>query len=275
MAATLFISKIVNLHTSMSSYRYFIKIAFEGGNFCGWQIQPNALTVQKVLQETLALFCHLEGETTGCGRTDTGVHANEFYVHFNCLEPISNLDNFIYKLNRVLPKSIVVNAVYKVGNNAHCRFDATNRTYNYYILRKKNPFINNAWLNSYPLNITLMQQACNVLFEYHDFSAFSKSNTQVFTNNCKIIKAHWQDNDEMLIFTICANRFLRNMVRAIVGSMIDIGKGKYDLQGFRKIIEDKNRSNAGISVPAKGLFLTSVNYPENYFTEQAQLFGID
>jgi tRNA pseudouridine38-40 synthase len=200
------------------------------------------------------------------------VHAKAFYLHFDCSKPIEDEVAFIYKLNRVLPESIAVDDLYKVGNQAHCRFDAVSRTYEYYILRNKNPFIKNAWYNAAELNIDLMNEGCKLLMQYEDFTSFSKTNTQVFTNNCKITQAFWEQKEDFLVFTIQANRFLRNMVRAVVGSLIDLGKEKYDLSHFKSIIESKNRSKAGLSVPAHGLFLTQVNYPINYFETQEKLF---
>ena len=257
------------------TYRYFLKIAYDGSPFCGWQMQPNALTVQQKLQETMQLFCNLHGDTLGCGRTDTGVHAKEFFLHFDCESAIENHDEFIYKLNRVLPESIAVYELYKVGHEAHCRFDALSRTYEYHIQQAKNPFIKNAWYNSAPLNLKALVEGCQLLMQYEDFTSFSKSNTQVFTNNCAIFEAYWEQKEDLLVFTIKANRFLRNMVRAIVGSLIDLGKEKYNLEHFKKIIESKNRSNAGVSVPAQGLYLTQVCYPEYYFEHQEKLFKQD
>lgn len=254
-------------------YRYFLKIAYDGSPYSGWQIQPNALTVQQKLQETIQLFCDLTGDTLGCGRTDTGVHASQFYLHFDCKFPIENQAEFIYKLNRVLPESIAVFDLYKVGPEAHCRFDALSRRYEYHILQHKNPFIKNAWYNAAALNLEAMEQGCALLMQHTDFTSFSKTNTQVFTNNCHIFKASWQQKGELLVFTIEANRFLRNMVRAIVGSLIDLGKEKYDVVYFKNIIESKNRSKAGISVPAQGLILTKVNYPKHYFEDQEKLFN--
>jgi tRNA pseudouridine38-40 synthase len=254
------------------NYRYFLKIAYEGSPYCGWQLQPNAITVQQKLQEIMQLFCHLVGDTLGCGRTDTGVHAKEFYLHFDCSKPIEDEDAFIYKLNRVLPESIAVYHLYKVGNQAHCRFDAISRTYEYHILQHKNPFVKNVWYNAAPLNLDLMNKGGKLLLQYEDFTSFSKTNTQVFTNNCQITQAHWEQKGDLLVFTIQANRFLRNMVRAIVGSLIDVGKEKNDLAHFKSIIESKNRSKAGVSVPAQGLFLTQVAYPELYFEAQKTFF---
>lgn len=254
-------------------FRYFLKIAYEGSAYCGWQIQPNAITVQQKLQEAMQVFCDLVGDTLGCGRTDTGVHAKQFYLHFDCARPITNESEFIYKLNRVLPASIAVYQLLKVGTTAHCRFDAISRTYEYYLLQKKNPFITNAWYNASNLNLPLMNEGCKILMQYEDFTSFSKSNTQVFTNNCKIYTACWEQNDDQLVFTIQANRFLRNMVRAVVGSLVDLGKEKYDLNHFKSIIESKNRSKAGLSVPANGLFLSQVSYPENYFEIQENQFN--
>jgi tRNA pseudouridine38-40 synthase len=254
------------------TYRYFLKIAYNGSPYCGWQMQPNALTVQQKLQETMQLFCHLVGDTLGCGRTDTGVHAKQFYLHFDCHTPIEDETEFLYKLNRVLPESISVFQLFKVGNEAHCRFDAISRTYEYYILQQKNPFIKNVLYNAAPLNLDLMNEGGKLLLQYEDFTSFSKTNTQVFTNNCQITQAHWEQKGDLLVFTIQANRFLRNMVRAVVGSLIDLGKEKNDLAHFKSIIESKNRSKAGVSVPAQGLFLTQVNYPINYFESQEKLF---
>lgn len=253
-------------------YRYFLKIAYDGAPYCGWQVQPNAITVQQKLQETMQLFCNLQGDTIGCGRTDTGVHAATFYLHFDCDSPIENSQEFIYKLNRVLPESIAVYELFEVGNTAHCRFDAISRTYEYHIQQRKNPFIKNAWFNSANFDIHLMNEGAQTIQLFEDFTSFSKTNTQVFTNNCTIKRAYWEQKDDLLVFTVEANRFLRNMVRAMVGSMVDLGKNKYDLNHFKNIIESKNRSKAGLSVPAQGLFLTQVKYPENYFETQAKLF---
>jgi tRNA pseudouridine38-40 synthase len=245
--------------------RYFIQISFDGTRYSGWQIQPNANTVQQALNTALQLILSEPISTIGCGRTDAGVHAQLFYAHFDCA-PIVSKTEIITKLNNVLPLDIVVNELYLVKNDCNSRFDATSRVYKYYILLKKDAFLyHRTWYRKEQYNIELMQQACKILFEYQDFSCFSKSNTQVFTNNCTIIQAHWEQNLSTLVFTIEANRFLRNMVRAIVGTLLDIGKEKISLEDFKNIIESKKRSNAGVSVPAKALFLHQVKYPENYF----------
>ena len=252
-------------------FRYFLKITFNGSSFCGWQTQLNAVTVQEKTQQAISLFSSLIGDTIGCGRTDTGVHASEFYLHFDTETAIADFDYFIFKVNRVLPESIVAQALYLVNNKAHARFDAISRQYKYYILRTANPFIANAWYNVQPLNLALMQEAADCLKTHSDFSAFSKSNTQVFTNNCEVFEAYWEQIGDQLVFTISANRFLRNMVRAIVGTLLMVGQEKITVEQFNQIIVSKKRSNAGLSVPAKGLFLNKVIYPAGYFEQHTQI----
>lgn len=204
---------------------------------------------------------------TGCGRTDTGVHARDFYGHFDSSRNLlSESEKWIYKFNNALPADIAIKDILSVKEDANSRFDAISRTYEYIITRQKNPFeINKAWYLYGQLDIAKMNAAARILFNYNDFTSFSKSNTQNFTNNCKIFKAEWREENELLIFTISADRFLRNMVRAIVGTLIDVGKGKTSLDEFQEVIKSKNRSNAGFSVPADGLYLVKVEYPSGYF----------
>lgn len=251
--------------------RYFLQLSYKGTAYHGWQVQENTPhTVQQVLNEKLSMVLNEPIQVTGCGRTDTGVHAKDYYAHFDTTKTdlISNHDKWIYKLNSVLPNDIAVYQLIEVGPEASTRFDATSRTYEYWISRQKNPFmIDAANFISSPLNLDAMNNASKILLEYTDFSCFSKSNTQTFTNNCKIKEAFWKEEDNCIVFTITADRFLRNMVRAIVGTLLEIGEGKTKIEDLKSIIESKNRSNAGASVPACGLYLTKIKYPTQLIKE--------
>jgi tRNA pseudouridine38-40 synthase len=244
--------------------RYFIELSYNGTNYHGWQIQPNANTVQEELNKALATILREPVETLGCGRTDTGVHATEFFVHFDSQALGSghqSLDKVIGSLNSILPNDIAVKRIILVDADARSRFDATLRSYEYHIHFEKNPFkLNRSWELRDKPDIALMNAAAKIIMEYTDFSCFSKSKTQTFTNNCKIARAEWVETEEGLVFHISADRFLRNMVRAIVGTLILIGRKEMEPEGIREIIESKNRSNAGTSVPACGLYLTEVKY---------------
>jgi tRNA pseudouridine38-40 synthase len=243
--------------------RYFIFLQYKGSHYHGWQNQPNAITVQQVLEEKLSILLKEKVETTGCGRTDTGVHAKEFVAHFDTESTLPKLvEHFLYKINCLLPGDISVYNLIEVTPQAHARFDAISRTYEYYITTSKDPF-NTEFAFFYPwsLNIELMNKAAGILLQYTDFTSFSKLHTDVKTNNCKISEACWKVNGNKLVFTITADRFLRNMVRAIVGTLIDVGKEKIDLSQFCNILDSKNRSYAGVSVPPQGLFLTKILYP--------------
>ena len=253
-----------------TTLRYFIKLSYNGSNFNGWQTQPNGITVQEELEKALGILLLKSIGITGCGRTDTGVHASEFYAHFDIEEEtmVVSCDQLKYKLNLFLPVSIVVHEIFKVKPDSHARFSALSRTYRYQISTEKNPFSNGlTYFYHHRLDIDAMNKAAAILLEYHDFSCFSKTRTQVKTNICTITKAIWEQEGSMLVFTITADRFLRNMVRAIVGTMLDIGREKITLDDFRKIIEGKNRSNAGFSVPPQGLFLSKVVYNDFIKTE--------
>ena len=241
--------------------RYFIELAYDGSNYHGWQVQPNALTVQEVLDNALTTVLRQPIATTGCGRTDTGVHARQYFAHFDCLALGNGHLALVNSLNGVLPSEIGIKRVIEVHADAHARFDATLRSYEYHIHFGKDPFkVNRSWeLRDRP-DIGLMNTAAQILLAYTDFSCFSKSNTQTFTNNCKISRAEWVENDNGLVFHISADRFLRNMVRAIVGTLMAIGRKEIAPEGIREIIASKNRSNAGTSVPACGLYLTEVKY---------------
>ena len=247
--------------------RYLLKLAFKGTNYHGWQIQPNSITIQEIMNNALSTILREEINVIGAGRTDAGVHASCFFAHFDLEKSeVTDKEHFLFKINNYLPGDIAVYDIYPVDPKAHARFSATSRTYKYYITRKKNPFkIEFSYHLFFNANIEKMNQACSQLFEYSDFTSFSKSNTQAKTNFCEIYKAEWTEKEDEIIFTIRANRFLRNMVRAIVGTMLDIGRDKITLNEFRKIIESKNRSNAGYSVPPNGLFLTDIRYPDKIY----------
>ncbi|PLX14481.1 MAG: tRNA pseudouridine(38-40) synthase TruA [Marinilabiliales bacterium] len=242
-------------------YRYFLKLAYNGADFHGWQVQDNAHSVQAEITDKLKLMLKEDLHIVGCGRTDTGVHASMFYAHFDINSEIRNVKDFIYKLNSFLSRSIVIYDLFKVDNEMHARFDAKSRTYKYYISPLKNPFKDEFSYQYFPkLDVDAMNQAAEKLFEYTDFTSFSKLHTQTNTNNCRIAHAKWEYENEMLVFTITADRFLRNMVRAIVGTLLEVGNLKMSTAEFQKVIELKDRSKAGFSVPAKGLFLHDIRY---------------
>lgn len=249
--------------------RYFIQLAYKGTNYHGWQIQDNAPTVQAELNKTLSILLNQSIETIGCGRTDTGVHASDYYAHFDSIE-INDIDQLIYKLNKFLSKDIAVYKIFKVNNDANARFDAIERTYNYYITKRKDPFLTDSAYYYYGnLDINEMNKAAEILLSYKDFEAFSKSNTQVNNYICHIAYAKWTEKNDVLNFEITANRFLRNMVRAIVGTLLEVGKGTMNLEEFKQVIESKNRSNAGFSVPAHALFLSNIKYPQSIFNVES------
>jgi tRNA pseudouridine38-40 synthase len=244
--------------------RYFIEISYLGTNYHGWQLQPNATTVQMVLEDSLKRITGSAIKTTGAGRTDTGVHARHFTAHFDSEHPLFETGiHCVYRLNCILPSDISVKDLYPVIPEAHARFSALSRTYEYRISQHKDPFeTNSSWYFSRSLDISAMNQAARKLMQYSDFTSFSKLHSDVKTNQCHIMEASWRDDDGKIIFTIRADRFLRNMVRAIVGTMIEIGLGNTDLRGFSDIIEGKDRSLAGFSVPAHGLYLVDIGYPD-------------
>lgn len=246
--------------------RYFIYLGYNGKPFCGWQIQPNGITVQQCIEEALATLLRRATPIVGAGRTDAGVHARLMVAHFDSPAPIDDLPFLTEKLNRLLPKEIAIYRIVPVVANAHARFDATARTYHYFITTAKDPFL---FEFSYKLHGTIdfesMNAACRVLYEYTDFTSFSKLHTDVKTNNCRVMKAEWVREGDMWKFTIQADRFLRNMVRAIVGTLLEVGRGKLSIEGFRQVIQAKDRNKAGTSVPGQALFLVDIVYPESLF----------
>ncbi len=250
--------------TTPLKQRFFIELAYDGTNYHGWQSQHNALSVQEVLNEALSTVLRESVETVGCGRTDTGVHAKEFFAHFDVVDSSWFIDHgtLLRSINSVLPNDIAVKRMVPVDKTAHARFDATLRSYEYHIHFEKDPFKNEySWLLRDVPDLDLMNKAAKILMEYTDFSCFSKSNTQVKTNNCKISRAEWVKTDGGIVFHISADRFLRNMVRAIVGTLLMVGHKEIEPEVIRDIIQSKKRGNAGASVPACGLYLTRVVYP--------------
>lgn len=246
--------------------RYFIEFSYNGKNYHGWQNQPHSISVQEVMEKCLTTLLRTKIEIVGAGRTDSGVHALQMFAHFDTEKTIDN--QLVYKLNSFLPKDIAVHQIHKVRDDAHARFDAIKRTYEYRISTYKDAFrYESSMYIHLPLDVQKMQEAANILFKYTDFQCFSKSNTDVRTYNCKIYQAFWRQEGGLLIFTISADRFLRNMVRAIVGTLIDVGLNKISVIDFQNIIESKNRSKAGASVPACGLFLKKVEYSEDIFVK--------
>ncbi|MBW8325155.1 MAG: tRNA pseudouridine(38-40) synthase TruA [Prolixibacteraceae bacterium] len=246
--------------------RYFIELAYKGTHFHGWQVQPNAVSVQECLEKALSTITREPISVTGAGRTDTGVHASYFVVHFDSGKLTLDHPDFTHKLNSFLNKDMVVFNISKVTPEAHARFDAISRTYQYHLNLRKDPFsLETSWYFFNQPNLEIMNEASWVLFDYIDFTSFSKLHTDVKTNNCKMYRAEWTQTGSAIVFTVKADRFLRNMVRALVGTILEVGIGKIDLNQFRKIIEQKDRSAAGLSVPAHGLFLTDVEYPESVF----------
>lgn len=247
--------------------RYFIQLSYKGTNYHGWQIQPNAISIQAVVTKAFSTILKEEIEITGAGRTDTGVHASFFIAHFDSEKADLDLDKkLIFKLNSFLPKDVAIFKINKVVNQAHARFDATSRRYTYLIHQQKDPFLTEwSYFFRQKLDIELMNKACALLNDFSDFTSFSKLHTDVKTNNCKIAEAVWAKDDYKLTFSITADRFLRNMVRAIVGTLIDVGKNKITLDNFVDIIESKDRSEAGVSAPAHGLYLSNIEYPEEIY----------
>ncbi|MFY9150647.1 MAG: tRNA pseudouridine(38-40) synthase TruA [Prolixibacteraceae bacterium] len=246
--------------------RYFIELAYKGTRFHGWQIQPNANSVQESLEKALSVITRESIAVTGAGRTDTGVHASYFVAHFNSGKLNLDHPDFAHKLNSFLNKEIVIFGISKVDPEAHARFDATSRTYHYHLNLRKDPFNQEtSWYFFGKPDLHIMNEASRILFDYIDFTSFSKLHTEVKTNNCKIYQAEWVQEGSDITFIVKADRFLRNMVRALVGTILEVGTGKIGLDEFRKIIEQKDRGAAGLSVPAHGLFLTDIEYPEKIF----------
>lgn len=246
--------------------RYFIYFAYNGTNYNGWQIQPNGIAVQEVFTNALQTFLRESVDVIAAGRTDSGVHAKQMVAHFDTTRDDLQSDEVVRRLNSILPRDIAVDKIIKVQPDAHARFDAISRTYEYHVYQGKNVFKENLAVRLFnPLDFDLMNIAASKLLDYTDFTSFSKLHTDVKTNNCIVKYAKWEQRNDEWVFTIEADRFLRNMVRSIVGTLFDVGAQKISVDDFCEIIEAKDRCKAGVSVPAHGLYLVKVEYPAEIF----------
>ena len=245
------------------SLRYFIELSYFGKAYHGWQNQPDSITVQEVLEKNLSKVLGSKIDIVGAGRTDAGVHAKQMFAHFDTTKDI-DADLLKYKLNSMLPKDVAISEIFQVQEDAHARFDAVSRSYEYHIVQEKDPFEKDlAWFLKHDLDIGKMNNAAQALYDYSNFKSFSKSRTDVKTYNCRIDHAIWEVKNNKLVFHITADRFLRNMVRAVVGTLLEIGQNKYPVSHIHEVIKSEDRGMAGTSVPAKGLYLTRIMYPEN------------
>ncbi|MDR0768296.1 MAG: tRNA pseudouridine(38-40) synthase TruA [Dysgonamonadaceae bacterium] len=249
--------------------RYFIYLSYNGANYCGWQNQSNGVSVQQKIEDALSILLRQPVSITGAGRTDAGVHARMMVAHFDwagspagLVTPVGEPVELTDKLNCLLPPNIFIQKILRVSSGMHARFDAVSRTYQYYVAFHKDPFNHPFYYRlNRPLNFDRMNEAAAVLSEYTDFTSFSKLHTDVKTNCCRIVQAKWTQESGVWVFTITADRFLRNMVRAIVGTLLDVGRGKLSVEDFREVILSKDRGKAGSSAPANALFLTNIEYP--------------
>lgn len=242
--------------------RYFIKLSYNGDGYHGWQIQDNAVSIQGEIIDKISMLLNEKVDIVGCGRTDTGVHASEYFAHFETDQSFDS-DNLKYKLNKVLSENIAIHKVFLVGDLVHARFSASSRSYEYHIHTEKSAFKPGLSMYvPYALDVKKMNKAAQLLLGKKDFSCFSKSRTQTRTNNCDITKAEWITQGDNLVFHISADRFLRNMVRSIVGTLLDVGENRTSTEDILEIIESKDRRKAGRSVPAHGLYLSKVEYPD-------------
>lgn len=242
-------------------HRYFIQLSYKGTPFFGWQRQPNGITVQEVLEKALSTLLHTNVSVIGAGRTDTGVHASYYIAHFDLPFVIENPEDVLFHLNLILPYEVAVQKIFPVPDDKHARFDAVARTYHYYIATKKDPFAKTMkWFVHYQLDVEKMNQAAACLLKHEDFTSFCKLHGNNITNICHVKEAYWTKTDTEIIFTITADRFLRSMVRAVVGTLVDIGRGKLEVADFERIIVSKNRNGASASAPARGLYLADIKY---------------
>lgn len=257
--------------------RYFLKLSYDGTPFHGWQRQPNADSVQQRIEEALAIVLRRPVPVTGAGRTDTGVNARIMYAHFDVEEPVADSRKFLQSLNRLCGKAIELESLLPVVSEAHARFDATSRTYKYFVAYSHNPFLRHySYTSPARLDVEAMNDAASLLLDTDDFTSFAKLHADAKTNICDVRLAKWEPwvNEygvEGIVFTIEADRFLRNMVRAVVGTLVEVGRGKLDKNGFADIIEKKDRCSAGTSMPAEALFLWDISYPEDIFLKNEQV----
>jgi tRNA pseudouridine38-40 synthase len=246
--------------------RYFLEVSYKGTAYSGFQVQANAGSIQEEIEKAFMVFFRTEILMTGASRTDTGVHARQNYFHFDFDGPVDK--EVIYRLNAILPGDICVRGLYAVPGEAHCRFDAESREYRYYIYNKKDPFLaDRAYFYPYPLDFSLLEEAAGRLKEFNDFTSFSKRNTQVNHFRCTIMESHWVQEEGHFFYQIRANRFLRGMVRGITGTMLGVGRGQLSLPEFEEILNGKDPARVNFNVPAKGLFLERIRYPEHYNLE--------
>ncbi len=242
--------------------RYFIRLAYNGAEYHGWQVQPSDISVQETIEEALSRVLRVPISIVGAGRTDASVNAATMYAHFDVEQPIASCDRLTHSLNSLLPRDIAIHSIFPVHDDAHARFDATSRTYKYFVHTAKSPFLHPlSWYCRWDLDYDLMNQAAERMMHYRDFTSFSKLHTDVKTNDCIITHARWEREGDQWVFTVTANRFLRNMVRAIVGTLVEVGTHRITVEQFCDIIEKKDRCKAGMSMPGHALFLWDVTYP--------------
>lgn len=250
--------------------RYFIELRYKGAAYCGWQRQNDVPSVQQTLERALSTLLRAEIEVVGAGRTDTGVNASYYVAHFDSEVAVEDCSQFVYKLNLILPEDIAVFSVKEVSPEAHARFDAVRREYRYYIEQRKNPFTrDSSWQYFVPLDMEAMNRAAECLLRYEDFTSFAKLNSNNKTNICHISHAEWSREGDCLCFTVVADRFLRNMVRALVGTLVDVGRGRYTPEQFEEIVASRDLSRSSGGAPAQGLFLSDVAYPDDIFRRTA------
>lgn len=249
--------------------RYFVELRYDGGAYCGWQRQPHSPSVQQTIEQALSKILRTPTEIVGAGRTDTGVNASYYVAHFDT-DAVFDVAQTLYKLNMMLPTDIALDSITPVADEAHARFDAREREYTYFISQTKNPFRrDSAWLYYIPLDVARMNEAAKLLLENDDFTSFAKLNSNNKTNICRIVECGWREEDESVLrFTIRADRFLRNMVRSIVGTLVDVGRGRYTVEEFADIVAARDLSRSSAGAPAQGLFLSDVIYPEKIFVKQ-------
>jgi tRNA pseudouridine38-40 synthase len=255
------------------SYRYFIRLAYNGAPFHGWQSQPNAVSVQSTVEEALGRICASPVKITGAGRTDTGVNARTMLAHFDLDRELTDIPGKIRSLNALVGRDIAIDGIWRVHNDAHARFDATSRTYHYYIHTGKSPFLyTHSWqAPTHPLDFDLMNRCGEYLLGIDDFTSFAKLHSDAKTNICRVTHAHWHNLDDgRYVFIITADRFLRNMVRAVVGTLIEVGRGKMSYNRFCEVVAAHDRCEAGTSMPASPLFLWDVTYPYDYSSESPE-----
>ena len=253
--------------------RYFIELRYNGGAYCGWQRQPDMPSVQQTIEGAISTLLREPILLTGAGRTDTGVNASYYVAHFDTSSPVADPEQVVFKLNHMLPGDIAVSRIVPVAADAHARFSAREREYRYYIEPRKNPFTRAAsWQYYVPLDVAAMNRAADVLMEFEDFTSFAKLNSDNKTNICRIVRAGWEESPEGVYrFTIRADRFLRNMVRALVGTLVGVGRGRYTVEQFRDIVASRDLSRSSAGAPAQGLFLSDVLYPPEVFVRETRL----